>query len=113
LKQAERTISSAVVIMVQRQAVSQATLDTSPSTRDNEAGAICSRPGQHQDRPVNYGYTNGTAPLDGIVERAIWYFGRRMVGRRIAGRSCDMLLVRSTDLCATSTAMNRTCCGSG
>ena len=55
------------VELVQRQAVSQATLDTSTSTRDNANSNLLQAQVNTKIAQVNYGYTNVTAPFDGIV----------------------------------------------
>ncbi len=53
--------------LVQRQAVSQATLDTSTSTRANAQANLQQAQVNTKIAEVNYGYTNVTAPFDGIV----------------------------------------------
>ena len=53
--------------LVQRQAVSQATLDTSTSARDNAQAHLQQAQVNTKIAQVNYGYTNVTAPFDGIV----------------------------------------------
>jgi RND family efflux transporter MFP subunit len=53
--------------LVQRQAVSQATLDNSTSTRDNAQANLQQAQANTKLAQVNYGYTNVTAPFDGIV----------------------------------------------
>jgi RND family efflux transporter MFP subunit len=53
--------------LVQRQAVSQATLDNSTSTRDNVQANLQQAQANTKIAQVNYGYTNVTAPFDGIV----------------------------------------------
>ena len=53
--------------LVQRQAVSQATLDSSTSTRDNAQASLQQAQVNTRIAAVNYGYTNVTAPFDGIV----------------------------------------------
>src|SRR5436190_15867051 len=53
--------------LVQKQAVSQATLDTSTSTRDNAQANLQQAQANTKIAQVNYGYTNVTAPFDGIV----------------------------------------------
>jgi RND family efflux transporter MFP subunit len=53
--------------LVQRQAVSQATLDTSTSARDNAQANLQQAQVNTRIAAVNYGYTNVTAPFDGIV----------------------------------------------
>ncbi|MCA6108882.1 efflux RND transporter periplasmic adaptor subunit [Bradyrhizobium cenepequi] len=66
LKQAE-TDYKRQVDLVQRQAVSQATLDSSTATRDNAQASLQQAQANTQIAAVNYGYTNVTAPFDGIV----------------------------------------------
>jgi RND family efflux transporter MFP subunit len=66
LKQAEADYKRQVDL-VQRQAVSQATLDTSTSTRDNAQANLQQAQANTKIAQVNYGYTNVTAPFDGIV----------------------------------------------
>src|SRR6202790_2762810 len=53
--------------LVQRQAVSQATLDTSTSARDNAQANLLQAQANTRIAAVNYGYTNVIAPFDGIV----------------------------------------------
>lgn len=53
--------------LVQRQAVSQATLDTSTSARDNAQANLQQAQVNTRIAAVNYGYTNVVAPFDGIV----------------------------------------------
>jgi RND family efflux transporter MFP subunit len=53
--------------LVQRQAVSQSTLDTSTSTRDNAQASLQQAQVNTRLAKVNYGYTNVTAPFDGVV----------------------------------------------
>ena len=53
--------------LVQRQAVSQATLDTSTSNRDNAQANLLQAQANTKIAAVNFGYTNVTAPFDGIV----------------------------------------------
>src|SRR3979409_2271101 len=53
--------------LVQRQAVSQATLDTSTSARDNAQANLQQAQVNTKIAAVNYGYTKVTAPFDGIV----------------------------------------------
>ncbi len=53
--------------LVARQAVSQATLDTSTATRDNAVASLRQARANTRLAEVNYGYTNVTAPFDGIV----------------------------------------------
>ena len=53
--------------LVQRQAVSQATLDTSTSNRDNAQASLQQAQANTKIAAVNFGYTNVTAPFDGIV----------------------------------------------
>jgi RND family efflux transporter MFP subunit len=53
--------------LVARQAVSQATLDTSTSNRDNAQAGLQQAEANTRIAEVNYGYTKVTAPFDGIV----------------------------------------------
>ncbi|MBR1188597.1 efflux RND transporter periplasmic adaptor subunit [Bradyrhizobium sp. AUGA SZCCT0160] len=53
--------------LVQRQAVSQATLDTSTAARENAQANLQQAQVNTRIAAVNYGYTNVTAPFDGIV----------------------------------------------
>src|ERR1700760_4678034 len=53
--------------LVQRQAVSQAILDTSTSTRENAQANLLQAQANTKIAQVNFGYTNVTAPFDGIV----------------------------------------------
>ena len=53
--------------LVQRQAVSQATLDTSTSTRDNAQANLLQAQVNTRLAAVNYGYTHVAAPFDGVV----------------------------------------------
>jgi RND family efflux transporter MFP subunit len=53
--------------LVQRQAVSQATLDTSTSARDNAQANLLQAQANTRIAAVNYGYTNVVAPFDGVV----------------------------------------------
>ena len=53
--------------LVQKQAVSQATLETSTSTRDNSQAILQQAQVNTKIAAVNYGYTNVIAPFDGIV----------------------------------------------
>src|SRR6266436_4467867 len=55
------------VELVQKQAVSQSTLDTSTSTRDNSQASLQQAQVNTKIAAVNYGYTNVVAPFDGIV----------------------------------------------
>jgi RND family efflux transporter MFP subunit len=66
LKQAE-TDYKRQVDLVARQAVSQATLDTSTSNRDNAQANLQQAQANTKIAAVNYGYTNVVAPFDGIV----------------------------------------------
>jgi RND family efflux transporter MFP subunit len=66
LKQAE-TDYKRQVDLVQRQAVSQATLDSSTATRDNAQASLQQAQANTRIAAVNYGYTNVVAPFDGIV----------------------------------------------
>src|SRR3982751_2513165 len=53
--------------LVQRQAVSQATLDTSTSARDNAQANLQQAQVNTRIAQMNYGYTNVAAPFDGVV----------------------------------------------
>ena len=53
--------------LVQRQVVSQATMDNSTSARDNAQANLQQAQVNTRIAQVNYGYTNVTAPFDGIV----------------------------------------------
>ena len=53
--------------LVQRQVVSQATLDTSTSARDNAQANLQQAQVNTRIAAVNYGYTNVAAPFDGVV----------------------------------------------
>src|SRR3954462_6029258 len=53
--------------LVTRQVVSQATLDTSTAARDNAQANLQQAQVNTKIAAVNYGYTNVTAPFDGIV----------------------------------------------
>ena len=53
--------------LVQKQAVSQATLDTSTAARENAQANLQQAQVNTKLAAVNYGYTNVTAPFDGIV----------------------------------------------
>jgi RND family efflux transporter MFP subunit len=53
--------------LVSRQAVSQATLDQSTSSRDNAQANLQQAQVNSKIAAVNYGYTNVVAPFDGIV----------------------------------------------
>jgi RND family efflux transporter MFP subunit len=53
--------------LVARQAVSQATLDQSTANRDNAQANLLQAQVNTKIAAVNYGYTNVTAPFDGIV----------------------------------------------
>jgi RND family efflux transporter MFP subunit len=53
--------------LVSKQAVSQATLDTSTSARDNAQANLQQAQANTKIAAVNYGYTNVVAPFDGIV----------------------------------------------
>lgn len=66
LKQTENDYKRQVDL-VQKQAVSQATLDTSTSNRDNAQANLQQAQANTQIAKVNYGYTNITAPFDGVV----------------------------------------------
>jgi RND family efflux transporter MFP subunit len=66
VKQAEADYKRQVDL-VQKQAVSQSTLDTSTSTRDNAQASLQQAQANTRIAEVNYGYTKVTAPFDGIV----------------------------------------------
>lgn len=66
LKQAEADFKRQFEL-VQRQAVAQATLDSSTATRDNAQANLQQAQVNTRIAAVNYGYTNVTAPFDGIV----------------------------------------------
>jgi RND family efflux transporter MFP subunit len=66
LKQAEADFKRQTDL-VQRQAVSQSTLDTSTATRDNAQSGLQQAQANTKLAQINYGYTNVTAPFDGIV----------------------------------------------
>ncbi len=66
LKQAEADYKRQVDL-VARQAVSQSTLDQSTSTRDNAQANLQQAQVNTKIAAVNFGYTNVTAPFDGIV----------------------------------------------
>jgi RND family efflux transporter MFP subunit len=53
--------------LVQKQAVSQATLDTSTAARENAQANLQQAQVNTKIAAVNYGYTNVVAPFDGIV----------------------------------------------
>src|SRR3979411_1730367 len=55
------------VDLVSRQAVSQATLDQSTSSRDNAQANLQQAQANTKIAAVNFGYTNVVAPFDGIV----------------------------------------------
>jgi RND family efflux transporter MFP subunit len=66
LKQAEADYRRQVDL-VARQAVAQATLDTSTSSRDNAQANLQQAEANTKIAAVNFGYTNVVAPFDGIV----------------------------------------------
>src|ERR1700690_1408003 len=66
LKQAE-TDYKRQAELVARQAVSQATLDTSISARDNAQANLRQAQANTKIAAINYGYTDVVAPFDGIV----------------------------------------------
>jgi RND family efflux transporter MFP subunit len=66
LRQAEADYKRQVDL-VARQAVAQATLDTSTSTRENAQANLQQAQANTKIAAVNYGYTNVVAPFDGIV----------------------------------------------
>jgi RND family efflux transporter MFP subunit len=53
--------------LVAKQAVSQSTLDTSTSNRDNAIASLDQAKVNTQIAQINYGYTNVAAPFDGVV----------------------------------------------
>jgi RND family efflux transporter MFP subunit len=53
--------------LVQKMAVSQATLDNSTSARDNAQANLLQAQANTKLAQVNYGYTKVTAPFDGVV----------------------------------------------
>jgi RND family efflux transporter MFP subunit len=53
--------------LVARQAVSQATLDTSTSNRDNAQAGLQQAEVNTKIAEINYGYTKVSAPFDGVV----------------------------------------------
>ena len=66
LKQAE-TDYNRQVDLVARQAVSQATLDSATSIRDNAQASLQQAEANTKIAAVNFSYTNVVAPFDGIV----------------------------------------------
>ena len=66
LKQAENDYKRQAEL-VQKQAVSQSTLDTSTSNRDNAQANLLQAQANTRIAQVNFGYTNVAAPFDGIV----------------------------------------------
>jgi len=66
LKQAEADFKRQTDL-VARQAVSQATLDNSTSARDNAQANLQQAQVNTRIAEVNYGYTNVTAPFNGVV----------------------------------------------
>ncbi|WP_349631607.1 efflux RND transporter periplasmic adaptor subunit [Bradyrhizobium tropiciagri] len=74
VKQAEADYKRQVEL-VQRQAVSQSTLDTSTSTRDNATSSLTQAQVNTKIAAVNYGYTNVAAPFDGIVSNHLVSIG--------------------------------------
>src|ERR1700759_2964106 len=66
LKQAEADFNRQKDL-VAKQAVSQSTLDTSTSTRDNAQAVLQQSQANTKLAEVNYGYTKVAAPFDGIV----------------------------------------------
>ena len=66
LKQAEADFKRQQEL-VQRQAVSQATLDSSTATRDNAQASLLQAQVNTKIAAVNYGYTHVAAPFDGVV----------------------------------------------
>src|SRR6202044_998989 len=55
------------VDLVAKQAVSQATLDTSTSNRDNAQANLQQAQANTKIAAINYGYTDVVAPFDGVV----------------------------------------------
>jgi RND family efflux transporter MFP subunit len=53
--------------LVAKQAVSQSTLDTSTSTRDNAQAVLQQSQANTRIAEINYGYSTVTAPFDGVV----------------------------------------------
>jgi RND family efflux transporter MFP subunit len=53
--------------LVARQAVAQATLDSSTATRDNARASLQQAQANTRIAEINYGYTTVTAPFDGVV----------------------------------------------
>jgi RND family efflux transporter MFP subunit len=53
--------------LVAKQAVSQATLDTSTATRDNATAGLDQAKANTEIAKINYSYTNVAAPFDGVV----------------------------------------------
>ena len=74
LKQAQLDYNRQVDL-VQRQAVSQATLDTSTANRDNAQANLQQAQASTRLADVNYGYTKVSAPFDGIVSAHIVSIG--------------------------------------
>jgi multidrug efflux pump subunit AcrA (membrane-fusion protein) len=108
LKQAE-TDYKRQVDLVARQAVSQATLDTSTANRDNAQASLQQAEANTKIAAINYGYTNVVAPFDGIVSAHLVSVGLSARRRqRSSPPSCSS--TRSTSI---STSTNRMCCGSG
>ena len=66
VKQAEADYKRQVEL-VQKQAVSQSTLDTSTSTRENAQASLSQAQVNTKIAQVNYSYTNVVAPFDGVV----------------------------------------------
>ncbi len=53
--------------LVAREAVSQATLENSTSTRENAVASLDQAKANTEIAKINYGYTNVAAPFDGVV----------------------------------------------
>ena len=92
LKQSEADYKRQVDL-VARQAVSQSTLDQSASTRDNAQANLQQAQVNTKIAAVNFGYTNVTAPFDGMVtptwcRSASWSASRRRPSWR---RSCSSI----------------------
>ncbi len=96
LKQAEADYKRQADL-VTRQAVSQATLDQSTANRDNAQANLLQAQVNTKIAAVNYGYTNVTAPFDGIVSAHLVSVGE-LVGAVLADATRDHCRARS-DLC--------------
>ena len=96
LKQADADYKRQVDL-VNRQAVSQATLDTSTSNRDNAQANLQQAQANTKIAAVNYGYTNVTRAVRWHCQCASG-FGWRTGRRRLADVACNHRGARS-DLC--------------